>query len=99
MPQLDLLGLEREMVRMTDTLSPSSRSSAKLASTANSKALQQASTSASSLLDTGGPLTAMATITSPSPLRITAPKLDAFKSSKMAASKFSLKPLLGGGLQ
>ena len=65
-------------------------------STANSTAFLQASTSASSLSNTAGPLAEMDAITSPESFLITAPNPDACKSWNIAASKLSLNPLAAG---
>ena len=79
-------------------LSPSTISSKKLESTVNSNALQQASTSASSLSITNEPLANSEAITSPKSFRINVLSPDAFMSWNIATSKLSLKHRWGGGL-
>ena len=84
---------------MTELLSHSITNSEKPASTANLIAFLQASSSASILQDTFGPLAAMAAITSLSSLRMIAPNPDLLRPEKIAASKLSLKTNYGGSCQ
>ena len=83
---------------MTVILSPLTINSEKPELTVNSSALQQASTSASSLSIIDRPLVDNEAITSPNSFQITVLSLDAFMSWNIATSKLSLKHRWGGGL-
>ena len=98
-PRRDRVAYEHAIVCIIVALSPFIISSTKPESRANSNPFRHASTSASSLSDTGGPFTVMAAITSPNSLQITVPKSKALMSLNIATSKLSLKQFSGGGLQ